>query len=230
MKRWIWIVPFVASLTSCDPKEKVNAPGLREEVENRKIKRITEAEIQQRALVMGDSFALIAEKTLGHALKTVITEQGVSQAIDYCHINAYPLLSGLQTDNGIEIRRVSFKNRNPENVPDDIEKQLLEAFQYSAEHNIDVSSSVQQHNEDYYYVKPIYTKGLCLNCHGNPNEQIASENVEKLNMVYPDDKATGYSIDEFRGMWSIKIPKKQIVLAISDDTWKPKYEKQKQKR
>ena len=229
MKKIVLLVQLSIVLFSCDPNEKVNAPGLREAVENRKIKKIKEPDIQQRALFMGDSFAILAEKTLGSALKNAISVNGITNAISYCNVNAYPLLNDLQSNNNIEIRRASFKNRNPKNTPNDVEFKLLDAFHYNIENNISSTSSVQKVDSNYYYVKPIYIKEMCLNCHGVIGENITSENYESIKKLYPKDKAIGYKAGDFRGMWSIKIPKKQVVLAISDDTWKHKYEDKSQK-
>lgn len=217
----------LVTLFACDPNEKVKAPGLREAVENRKIKQIHEPEILERAKRMGEEFAVIAEKTLGKALKSTIQEKGVAEAIGFCNVNVFPLLRNLQDTNNIIIRRVSFKNRNPNNKPTEFEAQLLDAYHYNVENNIELTANVQKNGDDYYYVKPIFMQDLCLNCHGIPIENITAENFDKIRELYPEGKATGYKTGDLRGMWSIKIPKKEVVLAISDDTWKPKYEKKK---
>jgi hypothetical protein len=54
------------------------------------------------------------------------------------------------------------------------------------------------------YYRPIKTAmPACLNCHGNPGEDIQQAVMEKINTYYPDDKATGYALNDFRGMWKI---------------------------
>lgn len=229
MKKISIIIISMVSLFACEPHEKVKAPGLREAVENRKIKQIHEPQILQRGLKMGNEYALIAEKTLGKALKSIIQEKGIKEAISFCNVNAYPLLKELQDTNNIFIKRVSFKNRNPENMPNEFESTLLDAFHYNAENNIEITPQIQKSGTDYYYIKPIYTQDLCLNCHGNVEENITKEHYDLISELYPDDKAINYKAGELRGMWSIKIPKKEIVLAISDDTWKYKYEKKNKK-
>jgi len=50
-----------------------------------------------------------------------------------------------------------------------------------------------------------------LNCHGEPGKEISEETLQKLNELYPEDKAIGHQIGDLRGMWSIKIPKKEVV-------------------
>jgi len=229
MKNIVFISILVFTFSSCDPNEKVYHPDLREAVENRKIKQIHEPDILARASQMGENYALISEKTLGKALKTTIKQSGISDAIAFCNVSALPLLSQLQDTNNVSIKRVSFKLRNSKNKANELENQLLDAFHYNIENNIDITPSVQKSGEDYYYVKPIYVKDMCLQCHGTPEKEIASENFEKLKKLYPEGKAINYKAGDLRGMWSIKIPKKQIVLSLSDDTWKYKYEKKDKK-
>jgi hypothetical protein len=63
---------------------------------------------------------------------------------------------------------------------------------------------IRDKNEvDFYY--PITTNTMCLQCHGKPREQIAPETLATLKSLYPLDKATGYSENEVRGIWSINF-------------------------
>lgn len=229
MKKITFITISIITLFSCDPNEKVYHPDLREAVENRKIKQIHEPAILQRGLKIGNEYAIIAEKTLGKALKSTIKEKGLEEAISFCNINAYPLLKELQDTNEVVIKRVSFKNRNPNNAPDELEAQLLDAFKYNEENKVESSYNIQKSGDTYYFVKPIFTKDLCLSCHGKVEENISTAHYEKIKALYSNDKAINYKAGELRGMWSIKIPKKNIVLSLSDDTWKYKYEKKKNK-
>ena len=53
------------------------------------------------------------------------------------------------------------------------------------------------------YMKPIILQAPCLGCHG-PVENIEPEVKAILNNKYPDDKATGYQMDDLRGAVSIQ--------------------------
>lgn len=62
--------------------------------------------------------------------------------------------------------------------------------------------------ENMIYYKPILTAmPACLQCHGN-EEQIEPETWKKIQALYPEDKATGYGLNELRGMWKIEFGKK----------------------
>ncbi len=56
----------------------------------------------------------------------------------------------------------------------------------------------------YRYMKPIPTTGLCLTCHG---ETLADEVSNKVKVLYPHDNATGFSLGDIRGAFTLqKIP------------------------
>jgi hypothetical protein len=48
--------------------------------------------------------------------------------------------------------------------------------------------------------------GTCLVCHGDPQTQIAEATLAKINDLYPEDKATGFAMNDFRGAWKITFP------------------------
>jgi len=47
---------------------------------------------------------------------------------------------------------------------------------------------------------------LCTQCHGS-EQSIKPEVLASINNLYPEDKATGYSENEVRGMWKIVMAK-----------------------
>ena len=56
----------------------------------------------------------------------------------------------------------------------------------------------------FRYYTPLVIKPLCLNCHGQA-DNIASEVAYKLKKIYPEDHATGYTIDQFRGVVRVSV-------------------------
>jgi hypothetical protein len=49
---------------------------------------------------------------------------------------------------------------------------------------------------------------MCLQCHGDPANDISPETLNKIQTLYPDDAATGYKTNELRGIWVVEMPKK----------------------
>lgn len=152
-------------------------------------------------------------KTFMESLKSVLIKEiqthGIVSAVSVCSDTAQLLTSNYGISKGIHIKRVSFKNRNPMNVPDEFESKVLNMFE-------EMHSKNQIKQETEYvelveengiskvrYMKPILVQPECLSCHGK-EEQISPQVKEVINKIYPDDKAKGYQMGDLRGAVSIQ--------------------------
>jgi len=146
-------------------------------------------------------------------LKSILIEQiqsgGVLQAVSVCSDTAQVLTNNFGLQKGVYIRRVSVKNRNENNYPDDFEKKVLSKFELLKQ-NTELDDKTEhfetiKEGEFTYlrYLKPILIQAECLNCHGSENEILPEVN-ELIALKYPYDKAIGYSMGEFRGAVSVK--------------------------
>ncbi|MGB5529192.1 MAG: DUF3365 domain-containing protein, partial [Ignavibacteriaceae bacterium] len=68
-------------------------------------------------------------KSLKGILINQIQTKGVVQAVSVCSDTAQVLTNNFGLQKGVYIRRVSFKNRNENNYPDDFEKKVLSKFE-----------------------------------------------------------------------------------------------------
>ncbi len=50
---------------------------------------------------------------------------------------------------------------------------------------------------------PIMTNSMCMQCHGKPGVDIENSTLAAIQGKYPEDKATGYSVNQVRGMWKV---------------------------
>lgn len=203
-------------LWSCTSDKRVDSKAVQEEIENRKIKKVTEAEIMAKVLEFGDSVATEAKQTLGKNLQNAMMEGGVQHAISFCNVNAMPIVDSLSKYHSVTIRRVSFKTRNPTDQPEDIERTLLEAYEFQWKDSIPLNDNVQRLNDDrYLFTKPIFVdNALCLACHGTSDNGLLKETDDFIKSEYPEDQATGYEIGDLRGMWSITIPRKTVIQSL----------------
>ncbi|MEN2282876.1 DUF3365 domain-containing protein [Algoriphagus sp. SE2] len=211
MKNRSTFILLTALIISCGPRERVSKEVFDEVNKNMEVKRLTESEIIQEAMIWGDSISASAQKKLISNLQKAIEEGGIVHAIEFCNENANQLTNNLE---GILIRRVSTKNRNPTNFPDSQESPILDAYTYNSENNLESEPNIQkiENGEVYLYTKAIiFPGGICLNCHGEPGSEISDPVLKALDELYPLDKAKGYKAGELRGMWSLRIPKKKVV-------------------
>lgn len=143
-----------------------------------------------------------ASQALVGTLTNQLQSNGPAASIAYCNARALPLTQEVAAAYGIRLKRTSLKWRNPENAPDDLEREVLELWEATPPQG----PAVKQLNENTYRVYlPIVMKPLCLNCHGKAQEQIAPSTWEALQTTYPDDRAFDYLEGDLRGMWTAEF-------------------------
>ena len=210
----IWII-LIFLLAACDTgsQRSINREALQEEMRNREPKKLSEAQIVAEAFRQGQEIADKTQQDLLERLKEAMEEGSTIEALQYCNIQALPLTDSAILNQNVTVKRTSLKLRNPKNAPTDLEQQLLDAYQYNAEQGLPLEENVQRVGNEYLlYTKPITIGStLCLHCHGEPQKDIDPETHQLIKQLYPTDKAVGYQIGDFRGMWSVKLPQKKIV-------------------
>lgn len=204
-------------ISSCGEKnDNRNNPAFLEELANRELKKVSDADIMQAAYARGKGISSAAQTSIFAALQEQIDAEGIQNALKFCNTKAYPLTDSIAAATGAEIRRVSLKTRNKSNAPDSLESMLLDSYLYNVENNLALDDNIQKVDEEYLlYTKPIVLNNpLCLQCHGDVGKDISAENYETIKSLYPQDAAIGYNVGDFRGMWSIKLSKKKLIKAL----------------
>jgi hypothetical protein len=209
-----WIL-FV-TIQACDTKKPLDRQAVLDEMSSREIKRIPETEIFQAAEKMGDSITQQAQATLKKNLMAALEKGGVPHAIQFCNVNATAIMEELQKPKGVTIYRVSDRFRNPDDEPDSLENLIYEAYAYNLNESLPIKPSVIKETEEVLlYTKPIMIAGgLCLNCHGGVGQEISESNYDTILSYYPNDLAINYKLNELRGMWVVRIPRKTIVQSM----------------
>lgn len=145
-------------------------------------------------------------RTLKGELQKAVKEGGFTHAITVCSQKASPIADNISKEKGLTIKRVSLKNRNPMNVPNEWETKILESFaeKHAAGEELNKMAYTKvvetDRKKQFRFVKAIPTGKLCLNCHG---ETIDSKVEAKLAELYPDDKARGFKEGDLRGAFVI---------------------------
>lgn len=214
MKKIVISASSFIFLWSCGPQERISKEVFEEVNQAMEVKRLTEVEILNEAMIWGDSISAEAQNQLISTLQNAVAEKGVPGAVEFCNVQALPILSEVGDKYGVSIRRASNRYRNPTDQPTEEEKTILDAYEYNAESGNKSDPNIQkfENGEVYLYTKAIIIPGgFCLSCHGAPGIEINDETLEKLAELYPQDQAKGHRVGDLRGMWSIRIPKSVVV-------------------
>ncbi|MCB0707602.1 MAG: DUF3365 domain-containing protein [Saprospiraceae bacterium] len=155
-------------------------------------------------LANGKTIQAATFSALSSKLQQEMAAGGVSGAVQYCRLAAYPLVDSLSKVYQATIRRTSLKVRNPLDAPTESERVQLNSYQQLHQNGQPLEALIQPISEtEIAYYAPILVNDLCLKCHGQPDETLRAVDYAKIQELYPGDKATGYVAGDLRGMWSI---------------------------
>lgn len=188
MKKVIFLAFLILGIfTACNsPKKDINEKAVKAEL---------------------DGYANEYMKNLKTVLVSNMKAGGPMQAVNICSDTAADMTKNYSELKNVEVKRFSFKNRNPQNTPDNFETKALKKFEIlSEEGKLNQETFVLETanvdgREVVKFAKPILVGAPCLNCHGG--EEVSEEVAQIINENYPDDKARGYKIGDLRGGISI---------------------------
>lgn len=110
---------------------------------------------------------------------------------------------------GVLVRRVGTRVRNPGNAPDSVEAVVLDAFAAAIAANRAMPDTAFLAADStgatmVRYLRAIRLQEFCIPCHG-PADSIAAPVKRILATRYPDDRATGYAVGQLRGAISVTL-------------------------
>ncbi len=159
----------------------------------------TEDKPVKNYVAIGKEYAISTKKILGKNLKQSIAKDGTVGALAFCNQNANPLTHQMEVKYNATIKRVSDKNRNPNNKANATELKHIETFKKQLKNGEEIKPIIEKGKGEVHFYAPIKTNDLCLQCHGKLTAEVQS----KIKELYPDDLATGYEVNQVRGIWSI---------------------------
>jgi len=108
------------------------------------------------------------------------------------------------------IKRTSLMLRDPKNAPDAADAAALERISKQLMKDKKPDAVILQKVErkgqpiEWRVYRPIAATESCLTCHGDPAKFRPDVKAE-LNRLYPEDKATDYSAQEWRGVIRVSL-------------------------
>ncbi len=198
----IWLFILIGLLFSCKNETSIKKSVSPKETETSSVK-----QEQKDYNKTGLEIAFGTKKQLGKNLISQLNKKGTLDALTFCNVKAIPLTDSMQTVYQAKIKRVSDKNRNPNNKANNDEVTYINQFKEVIKKGEKPQPIIKKTQDSVYFYYPIVTNGMCLQCHGKPNKNIKPETLKLLSNLYPNDKATGYDENQVRGIWSIQIKK-----------------------
>jgi len=193
------ILSVVILLTNCDSttEKKMSLPTATTDTSSQ----------LKNPLEAGQEMAMKTKAVLGKYLVTAIQDKGTEGAIEFCSTRAIQITDSMSTVLGSRLKRVAERNRNPVNLASADELSYIQEINASLARKENPKPQLKETTETYTAYYPILTDQLCLQCHGDKKTDIKPATLSTLNRLYPGDKATGYKLNELRGIWVVEMKK-----------------------
>jgi hypothetical protein len=189
---------ILAVISSCagNPEKSLQKDASREQ---------EHASLRLEYLRKGGEIVSLSQAELLKNVSRAMQSGGPGYAIDFCNERALPLKDSLSRANQCQIRRIALRYRNPADSPSEgTEKEQLTRYQEAHQAGESLEPQAQVFDDRIEYYHPIIIdRGTCLVCHGTPGTQIAEETMQIIRERYPDDLATGFAMNDFRGAWKV---------------------------
>lgn len=161
---------------------------------------------QEQMVQKGSEVSTALVQKLGGDLKSQMLSGGPITALHFCSQNALSLTEQIAKESGTSIKRVSIQSRNPVNAATSEEKAVLDQWQAMIENKeaLPTYQLIKHSNGHTVYYKPIIINNeACLKCHGD----VAADSPlgKAIKETYPEDQATGYKMNDLRGMIAVSF-------------------------
>ena len=207
----VYLVMIGLAACSVDSNKNIDREKIRQEMKDREIKRVSEPELMDAAFRTGADLVGMADDILSKKLEgfydSIVSNTNnqdkwvihppVSQVI-------MPVLDSLSQLTGHSVALFSLKLKGLYTDTLDVEKQLLEAYQYNIDNELTSEDNVQRLGTDQLlFTRPVTSKSsICF-----------PALVEEVFDKAPDTLGNDRSV-YFCGMWSIRLSKRLLVRSL----------------
>lgn len=148
-----------------------------------------------------DAFAQLSGE-----LAKAIEEGGPVAAIPICSEKAQPLVAEVASRRQLGLRRLSDRPRNPQQQASGTDLATIESFRTAIQNKTAPEPAVVETPDGSTLVRLpiIVSQPLCLQCHGT-DADIADDTRAAIRKLYPEDQATGYQLNDLRGIWQVTL-------------------------
>ena len=129
---------------------------------------------------------------------------GTTAAIGVCSQEARAITAKLSEAANLKIGRSSHRLRNPKNQPPPWVASFVAGL--DGKRASEVEAHVFDLGDRIGVVRPIPTAKICTKCHGNASE-LDPAAAAPLHETYPQDRATGFSVGDIRGVFWVEVSK-----------------------
>lgn len=215
----VLVMAILVGNFGCDTIENrgINTKAVADEIRNREVKHITQAQIMATAYQWGGLLSDTLSKALVAQMRAV-EKYPVLEAAQYCNLQRLKPTPGLAKKYQADFRRIRLKGTSNGTALDPLETQLLDAYRYNTEQKLPLSNNVQRANTRLLFTDPILvTDQVCLRCHGKVGETLNADDYGQLKKMHVMDGLVGYSMGQPLAILRVRFDQKELIKNIEAD-------------
>lgn len=217
-KSFVFATIILLIISACgDTGERgIDSQEVKQEIQNREIKYITQPQIIDAASKRGQLIADTLQQALIRQMQKAVAENSLLEAAKYCNLQQLAAYNQLQEKHTAIIKRVRLKGQKEGIQLNEMEKQLLDAYQYNQENKLPLENNVQKSGtEQVLFTSPILlNNAVCLKCHGKVGTELSEKDYQTLQATYNMDSLINYPLNQPIAIWSILFQRKALIKRI----------------
>lgn len=161
---------------------------------------------REEAVKLAREAAQDAFARLSGELAKAIESGGPVAAIPICSEKARPLVEEVASRRRIGLSRLSDRPRNPRQAARGNDLAAIESFRTAIQNGTPPDPAIEEMPDGTTLVRlpVIVSQPLCLQCHGTAAD-ITAATRDAIRKLYPEDQATGYQLNDLRGIWQVTL-------------------------
>lgn len=187
MKRCFFLLTLLTLMGSCSSDRIQYSDKLKQEMADKKVKRVTIVQMNESVDDWGQEIAKVAQNELTARLKQAGT---TAPSAELCQLKGLPQTQALIKKYGVNVRLLSAADiKNPGLAPK--EREVLDAYLYNVENKLPQTSNIQKIGDTLFvYNVPVPTDNpICRQCFAGQAQPLA--------------------------VWRVAFPKREVVRHIS---------------
>lgn len=207
-------------LAACggDPQGLKENREIADEVENRKIRRISTVQVLEEAHRQGSTLRVALQRHWEEGVAGALAQNQLLAAAEICRL-AHQAKRDSLTKAGLLAQVRRYRLVGPDSAATyPQETALLEAYRYTVQQGQSLPApSVQRIGDTLLlYSAPItLAKSECLRCHGERRQTLREEDYQKLTIKYQLDSLTGFRQGQTVAAWSLLLRKQDLIRSLS---------------
>lgn len=178
-------------LFACRETKTQDSKAVKEEMRQREVIHLTDAQISERAFEIGDSLITRSESLLLKELSTGTHESCIPAFAKTNNV--------INNEYGATLFRMPFDNSRIAGITSKKEREIMDAYLYNKENHLAITPNYQKDGDkEFFFTKAlVLNEKQCVSCH--------------QNQANPLLKA---SLGDTLGLWSVRYLKKKVVMSF----------------